>query len=263
MFGNERVNAVLATVMLVIGGVACSTLSKKPPLTWHLILEVEGAEADRPAAVKQTVAVIKKRLDAIGIARFEVAPVPRDRIVVVLPDTPDHERLKRVVTAGGKLELTPVVSSVSPAPVEAYSLKQEAELMAFTKNGQVYPFEMPQTKQPAFLVLEKNAIVTGEDLRSANAVVKERPDHYSIVFSLRSEGADRLGDWTKSHINSYLAIVLNGTVVSAPYIRGEIRDTGEINGNFSKTEAEDLALVLTAGALPAPIKLVEEKAGIF
>ena len=109
----------------------------------------------------------------------------------------------------------------------------------------------------------KNAIVTGEDLRSANAVVKERPDHYSIVFSLRSEGADRLGDWTKSHINSYLAIVLNGTVVSAPYIRGEIRDTGEINGNFSKTEAEDLALVLTAGALPAPIKLVEEKAGIF
>lgn len=260
---RERSIAGIA-VLLVIAccGLACSVLRPRKPLTWHVMLEIDSPAAARDAAVKQTIEVLKKRLDAVGVINFEVQPQvdpANGRIDLKLPEVTNRERLKHFLTAGGRLELTPVISSLNPAPVQSYQTKEEATIVAARQDGQVAPYEPGQVTGQQFLVLEKTPIVTGQDLRSANAIpATGRPDEYSIAFTLRRDGATRLGDWTKSHINSYLAIVLNGSVVSVPYIKGEIFDSGEISGRFSKSSAEDLAHSLNSGALPAPIKIVEE-----
>jgi preprotein translocase subunit SecD len=83
-------------------------------------------------------------------------------------------------------------------------------------------------------------------------------ENYQIVFSLNKTGADKFGNWTGAHINEYLAVVLDDEVRSIAFIKSQISDQGEITGRFTKQSAEDLALVLKAGALPASVKLVEE-----
>lgn len=257
---NKKFNSPIGILVLVAGGLACSSLRpKRPPtLIWYLTLEVDSAVTDREAAVKETVVVIRKRLDTFGISGFEVEPVAaaQNRILVKLPGVPDHERLKQVITAGGRLNLTPVMSLPSPWPLQTFKTEEQAAILATKHNGEVTPYVQGESRQ--FLILEKTPIVTGEDLRSANAVPAAGSDRYSVNFTLRREGAERLGAWTKSHIDSYLAVVLNDSVVSAPYVKGEIRDSGEIAGNYSKSEAEDLAQVLSSGALPAPVKIVGE-----
>ena len=111
------------------------------------------------------------------------------------------------------------------------------------------------------MVVEEPAIVDGGDLRNASAIQSAgSPDDYQILFSLGPEGSTKLGAWTGSHINNYLSVVLNGEVKTIAYIRTQILDQGEITGRFTKQSAEDLALVLRSGALPAPVKIVEETA---
>jgi preprotein translocase subunit SecD len=82
---------------------------------------------------------------------------------------------------------------------------------------------------------------------------------YQISFALKPSGADKFSKWTGAHINEYMGIVLNEEVKSAPYIKGQIYDQGEITGKFTKQSAEDLALTLRSGALPAPIEYQEER----
>jgi preprotein translocase subunit SecD len=260
---RERSIAGAAMLLVIAFGLACSVLSPRKPLTWHVTLELDSPIADRDAAVKRTIDVLKKRLDAVGVINFEVQQVDpvSGRIDLKLPEVTDRERLKHFLTAGGRLELTPVMSSLSPSPVQTYQTKEGAANVAASQNGQVAPYEPGQATGQPFVILEKTSIVTGQDLRSATAIpATGRPDEYSIAFTLRRDGAMRLGDWTRSHINSYLAIVLNGSVVSVAYIKGEILDSGEISGRFSKSSAEDLAHILNSGALPAPIRIVEEGA---
>src|SRR2546423_13512642 len=116
---SQRFIAPFAIVLLIAAGLACSTLRLKRSLTWSVSLETDAPVAGREAELAQIVKVIEARLNAVGLSRFEVktlgAPA-NSRILVSLPDVPDHERLKRLITAGGRLELAHVVSPPSPAP---------------------------------------------------------------------------------------------------------------------------------------------------
>jgi preprotein translocase subunit SecD len=107
------------------------------------------------------------------------------------------------------------------------------------------------------VVVEAPAIVDGSQLRNAEARHGSDEDDYQIGFSLAPEGAQRFGAWTGSHINNYLGVVLNGEVRSIAFIKSQIYDQGEISGKFTKQSAEDLALILRSGALPAPVKIIE------
>ena len=109
-----------------------------------------------------------------------------------------------------------------------------------------------------WVVVESPAIIGGSDLRTADAVQSEG-HNYHIGFSLKKAGADKFGAWTGANVNEYLGVVLNDDVKSIAFIKSQISDQGEITGNFTKQAAEDLALVLKAGALPAPVTLIEEK----
>jgi protein-export membrane protein SecD len=263
--------------LLLLGSgivVAFLVLRPKRPLTWHLTLEIEQSTPNREAAVKQAVDVIEKRLDALGISNFEVKPLSDSasgRILVSLPSLGDPERTKQIITDGGKLELTHVITPPTPAPVQTYATKEEA-IAALNSGGtvptnrRVLPYADREElgggnqKPPKWVVVESPAIVDGSELRTASAMHSRggAGDDYQISFALKANGAEKFGVWTGANINEYLAVVLNGQVKSIAYIRGQIFDQGEITGRFTKQSAEDLALVLKSGALPAPLKIVEE-----
>jgi preprotein translocase subunit SecD len=267
---HRQFTIALAILLFASVGFSCSLLPRRDSLTWRLVLEIDAAGPDRDAIVGRTVTVIERRLDHLGIQNSRVV-AQGTRILVSLPKFADHERLKQVITAGGLLELAAVVSPPSPSPVRTYKTKEEALISLGDKapdNRRVLPYVErgePTTglrnAEKSWAVVEAPAIVNGSELRTADAVQSAGdPDNYQILFSLRPEGANKFGDWTGSHINNYLGVVLNGEVKSIAYIKSRISDQGEISGRFTKQSAEDLALVLRSGALPAPVKIVEETA---
>ena len=266
-------------LLLLTVGLGCSFLRPNRPLTWHVVLEIDPAVPDKESAVKQTVMVIRRRLDDFGIHHFEVlaqGTPPNGRIRVSLPDVSDRERLKELITAGGKLELTAVISPPSPSPVRIYSTKEDATASLGEKvpaNRRVLPYSerdhsiaggqnSERSQQPQqWVVVEAPAIVDGSELRSSVAVQSDgSAEDYNIAFSLTPKGAERFGDWTGAHINEYLGVVLNDEIKSIAYIKSQITDQGEISGRFTKQSAEDLALVLRSGSLPTAVKIVDEGA---
>jgi preprotein translocase subunit SecD len=110
------------------------------------------------------------------------------------------------------------------------------------------------------LVLESPAIIDGSEMRDASAFSETGGDSdYKITFSLKPGGAQKFGAWTGKNIGKSMAVVLNDEVKSVASIRGQIFESGEITGRFSKGTAEDLALTLKSGALPAKIEYQEER----
>ena len=242
--------------------------ARRAPLVWHLVLAVDPSTPDLAAATKQTAEVIERRLDAFGV-KFRVTPQSNGQILVDLPSMENPERLKALISTGGKLELTHVISPGSPAPVQTYATNDEA-VASLNSNGTVPPNRrvLPYTDRDdadaasfrKFVVVQAPAIVDGSELRDARAVAaRSGGPAYQIAFSLNKTGADKFGTWTGANINEYLGVVLNGEVKSIAFIKSQIHDQGQIDGRFTKQSAEDLALVLKAGALPAKISFLEER----
>ncbi|MFN2516551.1 MAG: preprotein translocase subunit SecD [Pyrinomonadaceae bacterium] len=274
---HHRFTTAIAILLLILVGLGCSLRRPKGPLTWHLILEIDAAVTDREAAAQRTVRVIERRLDAFGVYNFKVltqGTPPNGRILVTLPDVADRGRLKKLITAGGVLELTAVTGPPSPSPLQTYSTREDAVTSlggTVPAKRRVLPYferDEPGTGQQSteasdrskkWVVVEAPAIVDGSDLRNAVAVRSGASEEdYQIAFLLGPEGAAKFGAWTGAHINDYLGVVLNGEVKSIAYIKSQISDQGVISGRFTKQSAEDLALILRSGALPAPVKIIEE-----
>lgn len=276
---HHKLATAIAILWLTSAAFACSSLSRTRASAWQLTLEIDAPAVDREALVKQTVRVIESRLNALGVSNVQVqtqgAP-GSGRILVSLPDVPDRERLKKIIIAEGRLELTAVVSPPSPAPVQTYNTQAEAAASLggnATGNRLVLPYaERTEAATPGktdngslqpkkWVVVEAPALVDGSELRNAVAMeAYSGSADYSIMFSLKSAGAEKFGAWTNAHINDYIGVVLNGEVKSIAFIKSQITDQGAISGRFTKQSAEDLALILRSGALPAPLKIIEESA---
>ena len=216
----------------------------------------------------QALETINRRINALGLTEPTVAFTGRgdNEILVQLPGEGDPTRAKAVIQAGGQLELQRVAD-----PQEYPS--QEAALGA---HGGVLPAgtilvagrsENTGNGQPAgqvWYVLDRIPIVTGQDLKSASVSPNtDRPGSYQVNFTLSTAAAARFGPFTEQQaslpVKGRMAIVLDHQVYSAPVIESRIDDSGRIEGDFSQETANDLALVLRAGALPASIKYLEER----
>ena len=225
-----------------------------------LAVKAEGESLER--SVEQTSEVIRNRCDHLRVfcdVRRE-GGAGSNRLALRVSGPHDSERVKRVLLAQGLLELRPVVSQPNPMPIEAYATRAEA-LAAAGANNDVLPYSERGPEAVEFLVVERTPVITGQDLRDAEAVAlsgAEDAEDYSIHFSLKPEGGRRLGEWSEANINRYLAVVLNGEVRSAPFIKSKITDDGQITGLFTKEEAEDVALTLRSGGMPAPVEVLEE-----
>ena len=244
-------------------------------LTWSMTPAAERVLAEN--ATTQALNIIDSRINALGIAEPTLqthGAQSSHQLLLQVPGVQDPERVKEILKGETRLELVHVVSPPNPSPAATYAT--EAEAIASLNSGgtvppsrRVLPYseriektaDPNQQKEKRWVVVEIPAIIDGSELRNATATPSQggRADDYEINFSLKRAGADKFGAWTGSHINEYMGVVLNGEVKSVAFIRSQIFDSGQISGRFTQQSAEDLALTLRSGALPAPIEYLEER----
>jgi preprotein translocase subunit SecD len=211
----------------------------------------------------QSVETIGRRIDSLGLTEPVVAPYGRgeNEILVELPGESDPSRAKAVIQAGGQLELCRV-EDATPYPSQAEALSAHGGVLPAGTDlvpGGAGSADAAQGGQSWYL-LDRTPIITGRDLRSATAVQStDNPGYYEVAFTLSTDAARRFGPFTEANIGRPMAIVLDHKVQSAPVIDSRIDDSGRIQGQFGQQSADDLALVLKAGALPASIVYLEER----
>ena len=267
---SKRFTSKIAVLLLVVAASGCSILPNARRLTWSLTLEIDGQARD--GVVDETIAIINRRLDLLYVPAHKLERQGNSRILVSLADVADRERLKTFITTRGKLELVHVISPPSPNPAASYETKEAALASlgsTLPPNRRVLTYlsdesnadhaEGVKRERVKWVVIESPAVITGTDLRSAEALqLRSGPDDYNVMFSLNPSGAERFGAWTGANIDQYLGVVLNDEVRSIAYIKSQIFDQGEITGRFTKESAEDLANILISGALPVPVKIMSE-----
>jgi preprotein translocase subunit SecD len=219
----------------------------------------------RQTTMNQTLETITRRINALGLTEPTIAFTGRsdDEILVQLPGVGDPTAAKEVIRAGGQLQLTLVVDG--PFSSEAEALAKYGGVLP--PGTQILPGRNEGTPPgenagPVYYVLDKAPIVTGQDLRNADASPSaDNPGAYEVDFKLSTAAAGRFGTFTEQQaaIGGRMAVVLDRQVYEAAVIKSRIEDSGRITGDFSEQSAQDLALVLRAGALPASIKYLEER----
>jgi preprotein translocase subunit SecD len=245
-------------------------------LSWTMTQAAQRTLADN--ATTQALNIIDSRINALGITEPTLqthGAQSSHQILLQMPGVQDPERVKEILKGESRLELVHVIGPPSPAPATTYPTEAAAieslnsggtippnrKVVPYTERMELSTEDPNQQRPKQWVVVETPAIIDGSELRNATAVQSQggRADDFEINFSLKRTGADKFGAWTGSHINEYMGVVLNGEVKSIAYIKSQIFDSGQITGRFTQQSAEDLALTLRSGALPAPIEYLEER----
>ncbi|MBI4343493.1 MAG: protein translocase subunit SecD [Candidatus Omnitrophica bacterium] len=215
----------------------------------HVVLRVDTSKVPPQARHTDVTAValeiVRNRIDQFGVREPLIQRQGMDHILVQLPGVTDRERALNLIGQTALLEFQLVA--------ESPRLLEQA-LAGAAPAG--YRLAEDETGQP--LLLDTKDTLTGAILSDAYVDAGELglPE---VSFHLNKEGAKAFGRLTGTNINRRLAIVLDGKVQSAPTIQSRITDAGRITGRFTREEANDLAIVLRAGSLPAPIVVEEER----
>ncbi|MGA9997826.1 MAG: protein translocase subunit SecD [Pyrinomonadaceae bacterium] len=248
-------------------------------ITWSLAGSAQTALAEQ--ATEQALKIIESRINAVGVTEPTLqrhGAQSSHQILLQMPGIQDPERIKKLLVGESRLDLVHVVSPPNPSPVQTYTTEEEAKASlggTVPANRRVLPYAErmePTTggapeadpnaqKAKRWVVVETPAVVGGDELRNASAINSRggSSSDYQIAFSLKPSGAEKFGRWTGGNINEYMGVVLNDEVKSVAFIKSQITDSGEISGRFTKQSADDLALTLRSGALPAPIEYQEER----
>jgi SecD/SecF fusion protein len=198
-------------------------------------------------AVDQTIEVLRRRIDSLGTVEPNIQRQGADRVLVQVPGLQDTQRLKDLLGAVAKLEFRLVADpGYNPADVDMLN-EYEKDVKNSERVVATYP-------------VEKRVMVQGEDLTDAQAGFDSRNGEPVVNFRFNIRGGQRFGEVTSQNVGKPFAIVLDGKVISAPRILGPITGgSGQISGRFTVQQANDLAVLLRAGALPAKLTVVEER----
>jgi SecD/SecF fusion protein len=208
----------------------------------------EAFDADAARAVDQSIEIIRRRIDQLGTREPNIVRQGKDRIVIEAAGESDPERLKAVVGQTAKLTFQMVDETASLQDAAAGRVPPGSELLP-SSDGYA----------PAYVV-KKRAEVTGEMLVDAQARFDQQTGRPIVQFRFNGQGARRFADISSQNIGHRFAIVLDRKVISAPVIQTAITGgSGQITGNFTEQTANDLAILLRAGALPAPLKVEEQR----
>ena len=206
-----------------------------------------GMAALETSTIEQSVEIIRRRIDPDGTKEPVIQRQGSDRILVQLPGVDDPEEIKRLLGRTAKLTFQLVDNTITGAEAKA--------------RGRVPPGTvlLPSDDDDGqYFVVEKRVMVSGELLETAQASFDQN-NQPAVSFTLNAEGAKKFGKVTGANIGRPFAIVLDDQVVSAPTIQSQIFGNGQITGNFSVAETNELSLILRAGALPAPLIVMEER----
>jgi preprotein translocase subunit SecD len=232
------------------------TLDKAPgstPEELRLTLQAREVARIEELAVRQSLETIRNRVDQFGVTEPHIVPEGDRRIVVQLPGIRDPQRAIGIIGKTALLELKAVDTTLNPVDVEQGRVPLPPDLQL------LYQREVDEEKRQVVgkrpIIVQRRPIVTGASLTDAR-VQPDDQGGWAVGFSLDREGARAFGEFTGANIGRLLAIVLDDVVYSAPVIRSRIDDRGQIEGGFTADSARDLAIVLRAGALPAPVRII-------
>ena len=231
----------------IFAGLSNDYTTSNDSRTYKIVFNQVGLSNMRARTVDQSIEIIRRRLDPEGTKEPVIQRQGLDRILVQLPGIDDPEAVKRLLGRTAKLTFQLVDTQMTAA---------EATQRGRTPPGTII-MESANDDGRKYLI-EKRVMVSGEmlDGATANFDQNNRP---AVSFTLNSDGARRFGKVTGENIGRPFAIILDGQVVSAPTIQSQIFGSGQITGDFSVTETNELALILRAGALPAPLIILEER----
>jgi len=249
----------------------------------HLVLELDASKLDRTKmslndALDRAIEIIRNRVDRFGVAEPLIARQGDHWIVVQLPGLKDPDRAKELIGKTALLEFrlvddTGISSSLAQGLLskkmtmvdyveQLHAGKLSSELRKLVPAG----YEILPDKEGRYQVVKASAELTGATLTDAkvtfggsgnNQMVSGMP---VVSIEFNNEGAKLFGLVTEANVNKQLAIVLDGVIQSAPVIKGAIPDGHAIiEGNFSTDDAKLLATILKAGALPAPVRIIEQR----
>ncbi|MBV9539575.1 MAG: protein translocase subunit SecD [Acidisphaera sp.] len=196
------------------------------------------------AAVQQSIEIVRRRIDETGVADPIINRQGEDRIVVQLPGVEDPNRIKELLGKTAKMTFQLVDETANP-------------LAPAPPGVEILPMESNAQEK---IAVRKRIDVDGSNLTDARAGQNPQTGEWVVNFTFDSIGTRRFADVSSRNVGHRFAIVLDNKVISAPVIREAITGgRGQISGNFTAASATDLAVLLRAGALPAPLAVVEER----
>src|SRR5882724_1332062 len=198
--------------------------------------------------IEQSIQIVERRVNELGTVEPVIQRQGADRILVQVPGLQDPTRLKELLGKTAKMEFRMVDNSVSPDQAQQGRVPPDSEIL--------YSSTSPKVPE----VIKKQVLVSGGELTDAQPAFDPQSNEPVVNFRFNTTGARKFAQATSENVGVRFAIVLDNEVISAPVIRQPITGgSGQISGSFTVQSANDLAILMRAGALPAPLTVIEER----
>jgi len=198
--------------------------------------------------IEQSIQIVERRVNQLGTVEPVIQRQGQDRILVQVPGLQDPSRLKELLGKTAKMEFRMVDTTVPPDQAQQGRVPPDSEVL------------MSSTSPKTPYVIKKQVLVSGGDLTDAQPGFDQRSGEPIVSFRFNTSGSRKFAQATSENVGQPFAIVLDNEVISAPVIREPITGgSGQISGSFTVQQANDLAILLRAGALPAPLTVIEER----
>src|SRR5712671_1729265 len=199
-------------------------------------------------SVEQSIQIVERRVNELGTVEPLIQRQGADRILVQVPGLQDPTRLKELLGKTAKLDFRMVDLTVPADQAQQGRAPPDSDLL------------MSSTSPKTPYVIKKQVLVSGGDLTDAQPGFDQRSGEPIVSFKFNTSGSRKFAQATSENVGQPFAIVLDNEVISAPVIREPITGgSGQISGSFTVQQANDLAILLRAGALPAPLTIIEER----
>jgi len=219
-------------------------------VAFDLQMDDAAARDRKDKSVAQALETIRNRIDQFGVSEPVIQREGERNIVVQLPGIKDPQRAIDLIGKTARLEFKMVREDISP---DSASIPEDAEIL---KEKSVDHVTGGVTEIP--LVVQKKSMITGDLLTDAQVRIDSQFNQPYVAIEFNSLGAKLFDQVTAANVGKRFAIVLDSTIYSAPVIRERISGgSAQISGSFTEKTAADLAIVLRAGALPAPVKIIQ------
>ena len=261
----DKVRAALETLTQpntaagsLFGSVVEVAASEPQSGTFTYSLTQEGIDNRVRAAVSQSIEVIRRRVDELGTNEPIIQRQGVDRIIVQVPGYNDPGRLKEIIGTTAKLTFREVAEDSDEIRRQGINVRDLLEQGAQAPYGTEILYTTDDPPQP--ILVYKRVKISGDSLVDAQPGFDGQTGEPIVSFRFDQKAARVFGDYTAKNIGRRFAIVLDEAIITAPVIRGAIPGgTGQISGDFTPDSANDLAVLMRAGALPAEITFVEER----
>jgi preprotein translocase subunit SecD len=226
--------------------------------TWTLTMKPTAVAEIKKRAVEQAIEVIRTRVDSLGVSEpvIQEYNLGSDQILVELPGVDDPARVKDVIQSTARLEIHAVLGG--PYTSEQEALQQLGG--SVPADSIIVPTAAGVSRSGGvqYYQIRRTAEIGGTDLRSARTGRNTNTSEPEVQFYLTTAAGDRFAAFTGANVNKDLAVVLDNKIREVAVIHEQIRDQGNISGNMTEQQANDLSMLLNTGSLPASLHYLQE-----